>query len=316
MSFRRIVVAGFLINVVIVICIQISVRITSGADVSNQAGFIDLQSYVEDLKIKIEKAGPSIVMIVVYDAAGDEKGRGSGFFIDRKGRIMTNAAVMKDAYSTEVFSESNYYDDITILSLDEYRDLALIQVNTSNEIPLEFDSEYFIERGSRAVVMGRSQNFGKTFSDGLISDVGKVEDKVELIKIQLAPRIVNLDTAEDGPLFNMDGKVIGMTTDAISWDENFETIPWSSDDQTLNAISAGSVESFLSEPGKTKRLHPPRSKILPQLFLKRVKSIAIKVFLYLNQYGLSKILKIVFIIAIFVAVFELIYNKLKKRYGR
>ena len=60
----------------------------------------------------MEKASPGIVTIIAYDITGTVSGKGSGFFIDRKGLILTNADIMKDAYSAEVISESNRYNSV------------------------------------------------------------------------------------------------------------------------------------------------------------------------------------------------------------
>ncbi len=162
----------------------------------------------------VEKISPSIVLIVTYDSTGTEIGTGSGFFMDRERRIMTNARVIKNAYSAKVLSESNYYNDVTILGLDKDLDLALIRVKAGKESPLEFDFEYKIKHGERVVAIGRPFGLRKAVLEGLISDVSSFGESLEFI--QTTTPMPFFHTSSDGPLLNMNGKVIGVTTSTIS----------------------------------------------------------------------------------------------------
>ena len=47
----------------------------------------------------VETVSPAIVKIVTFDTNGSEAGQGSGFFISQEGAILTNAHVVKNAYS-------------------------------------------------------------------------------------------------------------------------------------------------------------------------------------------------------------------------
>jgi hypothetical protein len=202
-----------------------------------------------------EKASPSVVMIVTYDITGAERGQGSGFFIDAEGRIITNAHVIKDAYSAEVFSESSYYDDITILGRDEELDLALIQVKTTEESFLEFDFEYEVRPGDKVVAIGNPLGLEKTVSDGLISAVRKYGNVLEVIQttVPISPG------SSGGALLNMEGSVIGLMTATIT------------EGQNLNfAISARSIKPFLLRPITIEHLHPPKSKVWFRWFTKWV----------------------------------------------
>lgn len=48
------------------------------------------------------KVGPAVVYIEVYDANGNIYGSGSGFIIDKSGKVVTNYHVIEDAYSAVV----------------------------------------------------------------------------------------------------------------------------------------------------------------------------------------------------------------------
>lgn len=201
-----------------------------------------------------EKASRSVVMIVVYDITGEQRGQGSGFFIDDKGRVITNAHVMDDAYSAEVISESNYYGDVTLLKLDELLDLALVQVEAIEESPLQFNFKRKIRPGERVVAIGNPLGLEKSISDGLIS---AIRHYGEIEYIQTTAPIS--PGSSGGPLLNLAGEVVGVTTAAFT------------EGQNLNfAISANSIQPFLIGPQKAQRLHPPRSKVWFRWLLKWV----------------------------------------------
>ncbi len=311
MYSRRIALTNLVIMMVTVSCCLLSTHTAYSAPVFNSSNFMDLQASAEELSLKVEKASPSIVMIVVYENTGAEKGRVSGFFIDREGRIMTNALVLKDAYSAEVFSESNYYDDVTILSRDEDLDLALIQVKATDESPLELDFEYKIRQGERVIAVGKSHDLKKTVSEGIISAVSNIGEELELIQIQTATSILSFPASNDGPLFNMAGKVIGVTTAAISEDQNFDSIPWIYRGHDLNAVSVSSIESFLLRPGKIVHLLPPKSKVWFPWFIKWLKTTAIVGLITLYQIGFPKIVAIIFVVIIFISLIQWLYSRVK-----
>ena len=82
----------------------------------------------------IEEASYSIVKINVYDITGSKKAEGSGFFIN-DGRILTNYHVIEGAYSIEVISYFDTYENVTIEKSNEDTDLALLSVNSKYDIP-------------------------------------------------------------------------------------------------------------------------------------------------------------------------------------
>ncbi len=312
MNSKKTALYNFIIILTIVSCILLSIRFSHGTDVFSSSVFMDLKTSIEELSLKVERASPGIVSIVVYDNTGSEKGITSGFFIDRKGLIMTNALVMKGAYSAEVYSESNYYNDVTILSRNEDLDLALIQVKAINESALEFDFEYKLSHGERVIAIGKSRGLKKTVSEGLISAVSNIKEKLELIKIQTVTPILSYNTSRDGPLLNMEGRVIGVLTTAISEDKSFNTIPWISDDQNINAIGGSSIKTFLLRQYNVEHLHPPKSKVWSRWFIKWSKTVAINGFITLYETGFTKILAVIFAIILFISLIQWLYSKMKK----
>ncbi len=192
------------------------------ATASHSADFvyIDLNASIKELKRRAEKVSPGLVLIVAYDATGTESGSGTGFFMDPDGRIITNSAVLKNAYSAEVISETNYYDSVTIINYDESLDLALIQVNAIDESPLDIDFEHLVEQNDRADIIGRLSDSERTISESSITSINALTEDLELIEVKTRLPISNFKASKDGPLLNLSGKVIGMTTTSISRKKN------------------------------------------------------------------------------------------------
>jgi S1-C subfamily serine protease len=276
---------------------------------TTDASFMDLEQSIKELQLLMEKVSPGVVMVIVYDNTGEEIARGSGFFIDREGRIITNALIMENAYSAEVLSESHYYDDVVVLNRDKNLDLALIQVKAIDETPLELDFEYRIEPGERVVVIGRSSGLAKTVSEGLVKSVSN-RDTLELIQIQTTEPITSLRPSRDGPVLNRAGKVIGMTSTIISDETDFlNGLPMIPDYQNFNAVSVRSIKPFILEAETPEHLHPPKSRIL----LPWLKRKAINGFIILYQFGLSKLMAYVFAIVVFISLIQWFYIKLRNK---
>ena len=140
--------------------------ISYAAEATELFGFMDLESSIKDLQQKVEKVRKSTVLVVAYDKSGIVSKFGSGFLIDNKGRIITNALIMKDAYSAKVYSKSNQYEKVTILNRIESIDLMLLEVNEVNEAPIELDYKSKVKPGDRVFIVGKSSKLTTTVSEG------------------------------------------------------------------------------------------------------------------------------------------------------
>jgi V8-like Glu-specific endopeptidase len=210
---------------------------------------------VEDI---VKYVSPSVVMIVVYDDTGDELGMGSGFFIG-SGKILTNAHVIKSAYSAEVYTLLKTYEDVTITKRDDDLDLAVLEVQSVGEpiVSLADDSELRV--GQRVLAIGNPEYLERTVSDGLISAIRNLG---EVQYIQISVPISG--GSSGGPLLNMQGLVIGVTSSGI--DEG----------QNLNfAVGIETIKRFLRTPDNPDQLQKAGSYIPGKVVRKWVKYMAL-----------------------------------------
>ncbi len=284
-----------------------------GAANTSPSVFFDVSQYVNELQKMADEISPAVVMAVFYDIAGEEVGHGSGFFIDSEGRIMINASNTEDAYSAEVFSEKEHYESVKILNHDKDLDLALIKVDATGEVFLEFDYSYDTVPGKKVVIIGKSRSQEKTVSKGTIHEVTETSNEFGLIKIKTSESI-SLLSSKDGPLLNMEGKVIGVATK-----KSLDSLMFGLDALTINsnkieAVSLGAVKSFLSVPVKAEQLKPSKTRVWTKYLIMRVQKITGDGFVILYDIGLSEIINKALLIVIVVGLLLFYLKKIIKRF--
>ncbi|HQF42559.1 MAG TPA: serine protease [Ignavibacteriaceae bacterium] len=199
--------------------------------------------YAQSISDIVEEVEESVVMVLTYDATGSQIGQGSGVFVTKEGKILTNAHVIEDAYSAEVISSIGNFNQVEILFKDEDKDLALIKVNTNNSLPPLFAEDTNFKAGQRVIAIGNPLGLEKTVSDGLISGIRRLQNGVELIQtsVPISPG------SSGGILLDEYGFIIGITTSTIIGGQNINfaislnTILLFVDDYQ-NAISKGTIK--------------------------------------------------------------------------
>lgn len=274
--------------------------------------YMDLDPAKQKLQKLVNETAPGIVTVIAYDNTGTETGRGSGFFIDREGRIITNAFVMKGAYSAEIISENNNYKKVAIDNLNKELDAALIQVKAEEENPLDLDYDFNVRTGDRVFIIGRTASSQITFSEGEIISIVKSEMPFEYIEVKKSVSLLAYPDSKNGPLINSSGKVIGVTRSVISDHPIFDKIISISDDQEFHAQELKTIKSVLSEKKETKRLQPAGSKEWYPWLKKQTKTIAINTFITLYQMGFPKLMALIFMVIVLISIMQWLFLKLKQ----
>ncbi len=241
-----------------------------------------------------ESLSPSIVTIFVYNATGTVIGQGSGFFVTYNGAILTNAHVVKDAYSALVIAETDTFRLVTVWLRDKERDLALISIPTRDStIPAVLAESTVFRPGTRVVAIGNPLGLEKTVSDGLISAIRTVNG-VELIQIT-APISPG---SSGGPLLDMFGQVIGVTTSTFQ------------EGQNLNfAVSINTILNFIYDGIKQKeQLKWAGETVWYKVVIKWVANIFIWVFGLIFGGAYYVVLIVVFAIYLLYLFFQGIYK--------
>ena len=141
---------------------------------------------------------------------------GSGFIIDSKGIVVTNNHVIQGAEDIVVsVNESKEYK-VKVIGKDPYMDLAVLQIESNEKfIPVSFGDSDKARVGDWVIAIGNPFGFGGTVTTGIISsrnrDIGltRYDDFIQ------TDASINQGNS-GGPLFDLDGKVIGINTAIIA----------------------------------------------------------------------------------------------------
>ena len=173
---------------------------------------------------------------------------GSGFIIDLKGIVVTNNHVIKGAEDILVRVNGDQEYKATIIGADPLSDIAVLQIETKDKfIPVKFGDSDKARIGDWVIAIGNPFGLGGTVTSGIISarnrtlNLSRYEDFIQ------TDASINQGNS-GGPLFNMDGDVIGINTAILSPTGASSGIGFA-----IPSNSAKRVIDQLIEFGETKR---------------------------------------------------------------
>ena len=172
---------------------------------------------------------------------------GSGFIIDSKGIVVTNNHVIKGAEDILVRVNGDKEYKAKIIGADPLSDIAVLQMETKDKfIPVKFGNSNKSRIGDWVIAIGNPFGLGGTVTSGIISarnrsiGLSRYEDYIQ------TDASINQGNSW-GPLFNMEGDVIGINT-AILGQSGSIGIGFA-----IPSNSAKKVIDQLIEFGETKR---------------------------------------------------------------
>ena len=172
---------------------------------------------------------------------------GSGFIIDEKGLVITNNHVIQGA--EDVFVRVNGEKNLKakVIGADPGMDLAVLQIESDQKFtPVKFGDSDTARIGDWVIAIGNPFGLGGTVTAGIISarnrsiGLSRYEDYIQ------TDASINQGNS-GGPLFNMDGDVVGINT-AILGQSGSIGIGFA-----IPSNSAQKVINQLIEFGETKR---------------------------------------------------------------
>jgi S1-C subfamily serine protease len=154
----------------------------------------------------VKQAGPAVVFIRTYDAAGRQVTMGSGFAAP-DGRIVTNLHVVAGAARAELYGADGALlgtvPSAEALSRDT--DLAVLPAPAAPPVRLAL-ADAAPEVGEALVVIGSPEGFANTVSEGIVSAYRTVEGQPLM---QISAPISN--GSSGGPVLNRRGEVVGVS---------------------------------------------------------------------------------------------------------
>ncbi len=180
--------------------------------VSPQEGLTPAQVYQQNLQ--------SVVAISCTAMASNEFGQsyvatssGSGFILTADGYVVTNHHVIQGATEITVITSDDLQHKARLVGSDASNDIALLKVEVTGWKPVTIGSSNSLAVGSQVVAIGNALGeLSASLTVGYISGKDRtITTDGTVINMLQTDASINAGNS-GGPLFNMRGEVIGITT--------------------------------------------------------------------------------------------------------
>lgn len=192
----------------------------------------------------VDKVAPSVVNISVSGgAAGDDASSlGSGFIIDARGVIVTNNHVVADSDDITIVLWNGEQLRARVAGRDPATDIAILRVTPRTPLSAARWGDSKAARvGEWVLSLGNPFGLGSSASVGIISArnrdlrAGRFDDFIQ------TDAAINRGSS-GGPLFNMDGEVIGVTSALVSPSGNSVGVGFAAPAEAVQRVVAGLIE--------------------------------------------------------------------------
>ncbi|WP_282563034.1 Do family serine endopeptidase [Tahibacter amnicola] len=182
---------------------------------------------------------------------GPQRGRvsfGSGFLISNDGYILTNNHVVDGADSVTVRLSDRRELDATIVGSDAQYDIALLKVTAADLPAVTIGDSKKLKPGQWVVAIGSPFGFDHSVTAGIVSAVsrsfgGRDQQYVPFIQTDVAINRGN----SGGPLFNLDGQVVGINSQIFSNTGGFMGVSFAIPiDTAMSAVKQIKEKGFVS----------------------------------------------------------------------
>ena len=177
-------------------------------------------------------------------------GLGSGFIIDKAGIIVTNNHVIEGADEITVIMSDQTEFTAELLGRDPKADLAVLKIEPGQTelTAVQWGDSDLIRVGDWSIAIGNPLGLGGTVTAGIISAISRdLRGSSPYVKFLQTDASINRGNS-GGPLFNVEGKVIGINTAIISQTGGSIGLGFA-----IPSNSAKKIVQQLKDFGRTKR---------------------------------------------------------------
>jgi len=162
---------------------------------------------------------------------------GSGFIIDKQGYIVTNHHVVDKADKIKVKLSDGAELEAKLVGSDVKTDLALLKVNADKDLPFAILGDDDKNRvGDWVIAIGNPFGFNHTVTKGIISSKARdIEDASIVNNYIQTDASINRGNS-GGPMFNLKGEVIGVTSSIYSPSGSSAGIGFAIPSQTVKKV--------------------------------------------------------------------------------
>jgi len=153
------------------------------------------------------------------DRAPPSHGVGSGFIVSADGYVLTNAHVVADASEVTVTLTDRREFIAKVIGIDKASDVALIKIAATGLPTVRFGDPSKLRPGQWAIAICSPFGFENSVTAGVISALGRPlndgSQQTSYVTFIQTDAAVNPGNS-GGPLFNIDGEVIGINSQIYS----------------------------------------------------------------------------------------------------
>jgi serine protease Do len=151
------------------------------------------------------------------DRTPPSRGVGSGFIVSSDGYVLTNAHVVADASEVIVTLTDRREFTAKVIGIDKPSDVALIKIAATGLPTVRFGDPSKLRPGQWAIAIGSPFGFENSVTAGVISALGRplIDGGQTYVTFIQTDAAVNPGNS-GGPLFNIDGEVIGINSQIYS----------------------------------------------------------------------------------------------------
>jgi len=162
-----------------------------------------------DVKKLASATRPAVALVSVSDNSGKLVKTGTGFFVSKDGKLITNSHVIEGAATATAKLENGAtYAIRGVLKAAPDKDLVILQADAKDVPFLSISKQPMAEVGSRVAVIGSPLGLEGTVSEGIISGQRALEKDDQWLQMT-AP----VSPGSSGsPVVDQDGKVVGVAT--------------------------------------------------------------------------------------------------------
>lgn len=144
-----------------------------------------------------------------------QRGEGSGFIVSNDGYILTNAHVVANADEVTVKTTDRREYTAKVVGVDESTDVAVLKIDAKNLPTVRIGDPAKLRPGEWVVAIGSPFGFENSVTAGIVSATSRSmpgSNYAPFIQTDVAVNPGN----SGGPLFNMNGEVIGINSQIYS----------------------------------------------------------------------------------------------------
>jgi serine protease Do len=144
-------------------------------------------------------------------------GIGSGFIVSPDGYVLTNAHVVADASEVTVKLTDRREFAAKVIGVDKRSDVALIKIAATGLPYVHFGDPSKVRPGQWAIAIGSPFGFENSVTAGVVSATGRsLPDETGNSEVFIQTDAAVNPGNSGGPLFNLDGQVIGINSQIFS----------------------------------------------------------------------------------------------------